>query len=330
MRPPKRLPAQLAAAPFTVHRAEELGVSRTRTRARDLLAPSRGIRVPIGAETSFLDRCRPYVELTPGAVISHTTAARIHGLFLPVWAQQEPFLHLSHAGGTDRPRRRNVKGHELQIAANDLAHVAGLPVTTMQRTLLDLSAVLTIDQLVVIGDQLVCEHDWDFYRSEPPLVSLQTLRDYVDSRHGSRGIRKLRAALELVRVGADSPPETDVRLRIERSPLPNFAPNIAIRDANGRQMVHPDLSCEEFKTCLEYEGEHHLTPEQRSRDHDRDFLTASLGWHQVIVNKADLRMGTPILLTKIARQLVAGGWSDPRNIAGISMRGFLDVRKDIN
>ena len=133
-----------------------------------------------------------------------------------------------------------------------------------------------------------------------------------------------------MRVGVDSPKETELRLLIHRSPLPGFLPNVVIRDADGTEMVGPDLACEEYRTCVEYDGGHHTTAEQIAKDHDRNFITESLGWHQAVVNKADLRLGDAVVLAKIARKLVQGGWPDPDNLAGRSLRGLLDTRKDFS
>lgn len=134
--------------------------------------------------------------------------------------------------------------------------------------------------------------------------------------------------MDLVRVGADSPPETRLRLIIERSPLPKFEPNVEILNPEGTSVVAPDLACEEYKTCAEYDGRHHFTPAQQTKDHDRDFVTASQGWHQVLINKDDMNAGELVVVTKLARMLVRGGWPDPQNLAGQSLLGALNSRRD--
>lgn len=113
-----------------------------------------------------------------------------------------------------------------------------------------------------------------------------------------------------------------------RSPLPNFEHNVELRDSYGRGKVGPDLACEEYKTCAEYDGQHHSTPAQQSSDHDRDFVTGSLGWHQVVINRDDMAAGEIVVITKIARMLVAGGWADPQRLAQRSMEGRLNTRWD--
>lgn len=105
-------------------------------------------------------------------------------------------------------------------------------------------------------------------------------------------------------------------------------PNYELLDAHGNPLVSPDLVCEEYRTCVEYDGDHHFKPGQQGKDHDRDFITKSLGWHQALINKEDMLAGGRVAVTKIARMLVQGGWPDPENLAGQSLRGFLGTRKD--
>lgn len=324
----KPLPLHLARGPFTLEQARRAGLSRKRTRARDLWTPSREVRIPLAAPFNLLDRCRTYAAVTPNSVVSHLSAAMIHGLYLPRRFGQLQALDLARGVGDGRPRRKGVAGHVLDLEPRDVDVLGGVPVTSVQRTLLDLAPLLSVDELVAIADQIVCEHHRSFGRQVFRRVSLGELQAYVAAHAGARGMGKLREAMELVRVGADSRPETDLRLMIFRSPLPNFEHNVEIRDDAGHGMVGPDLACEEYKTCAEYEGGHHLTPEQQASDHDRNFVTNSLGWHQAIINKEDMQAGELVVITKIARMLVQGGWPDPQNLATRSLLGRLHTRKD--
>lgn len=222
MTKPAPLPLHLAARPFTVEQARQAGISRSRTRASDLWTTSRGIRVHKGASFELLDACRPYTESTDSSVVSHVTAAKIHGLYLPQRCLDDQFLHLARPTGTGMPRRRRVVGHRLDLAPNDVEVVGGVPVTSVQRTFLDLARLLALDELVVIGDQIVCEHTRSYGPPKIAMVKFDVLNAYVAGHPGARGLRRLREAMDLVRVGADSPPETRLRLLITRSALPVF------------------------------------------------------------------------------------------------------------
>lgn len=330
MKSPEPLPTPLSQFPFTLEAALRRGVSKKRTRASDLTTPSRGIRVPVQAEFELLDSCRTLTEATPQSFISHVTAARIHGLYLPQRFAQQQSLDLAKSASEARPRRKGVHGRQLKLARSDLVVCAGVPMTSLQRTLLDLAPMLTVEELVDIADQLACEHHRSFGRQVFPLVSLDVLKAYVAEHPRHRGLAKLHKALDLARVGSDSPRESMLRLMIGRWPLPEFKHNVEIRDENGVGKVGPDLGCEEYRTCAEYDGAHHFSPTQQAKDHDRDYITNKLGWHQVLINNDDIRAGELVVITKIARALKLGGWADPTNLAGRSLQGRLNTRKDFD
>lgn len=327
MRTPKPLPAVLSHAPFTLASAQRLGISAGRTRAADLYSPSRGIRAPKNVPLALLDECRALTRVTPQGIVSHITAARIYNFYLPHRFQVQAPIDIARPAGQDLPRRKNVRGHELTLDPRDI-EIHAIPITSMMRTLLDIAPLLSVEELVIIADQLVCEHHRSFGRQVYPRVRFESLRSYVDEHPGHRGMKKLRAAMDLVRVGSDSARETMLRLIIDRSTLPSFEHNVEISNAAGIGKVGPDLACTEYKTCAEYDGLHHFTAAQQAKDHDRDFITKSLGWHQVLVNSEDMRAGEQVVITKLARALKLGGWPDPDNLADRSLQGLLHVRKD--
>lgn len=304
-------------------------MSRNRTRASDLWIPTRSLRLPRNVDVQLLESCRAVTAVSPSSLVSHITAATLHQLRLPSRFSNTQEIHLAKALGQGRPQRNRIRGHELDLTADDYAMIQGVPVTSLQRTLLDIAQYLTVDELVAIADQIVCAHNLSFGPPQPPRVQIGELKSYVVSHRGVPGIRKLMAAMELVRVGVDSTPETQLRLAIGRSSLPEFICNFEIKDSEGNPMVAPDLACPRYRSCAEYDGAHHLTAEQQSKDHDRNFLTKSLGWHQAVINKNDMRNGGQVAITKIARMLVLGGWDDTQGLAQRSLLGQLNTRKDV-
>lgn len=306
---PQPLPEEFTV-PFTLARAVGAGLSVARLRASDLRVPSRSVRVPKTAPFDLAAGCRPYLEMLPDAVLSHGTAARLHGLALPRRIAEEPLLHISRTRAYAPPRRRHVSGHRLRLEPDEISYVHGLPVTSVARTWLDLAGTLSLDELVVMADQIVSEHQRSFGAPRRPMVPLDEMRNLVERRSGAPRIRRSRAALAHVRVGVDSPPETRLRLMLARhADLPEFVPNVALLDEYGEPQVWTDLGCQTFRTCLEYDGAHHLTPEQQARDHHRDLTTAELGWIQVKISRADLAQGSDWVAAKVRRGLKLGGWT---------------------
>ena len=255
--------------------------------------------------------CRPYLELLPDAVLSHTTAARLHGMPLPPSYRHEPVLHLARSPNKPVSRRRYVRCHRLALLPGEVVFpTPGLRLTSPLRTWFDLAGVLTLPDLVAAGDWLISEHQRNFGTRRHAVVSLEELRGYVHARRQVPGVQRARRALELMRVGVDSPPETHLRLMLHSAGLPAFVPNLPLLDESGHPVVWVDLGCEAYRTCVEYDGGHHLSRDQQTRDNHRDLLVAELGWHQVKTGAADLRLGGAWVAAKVKRGLALGGWTD--------------------
>ncbi|WP_427135490.1 hypothetical protein [Pseudarthrobacter sp. S9] len=92
----------------------------------------------------------------------------------------------------------------------------GVRVTSPERTWLDLAAALALDDLVAAGDALVSEHGPEVPAPREATSSICALNRIVPDHGGARNIRRAREALGLIRVGADSPPETHLRLALVR------------------------------------------------------------------------------------------------------------------
>lgn len=307
------LPAELASRSFTLGEGRLGGISLWRAKAKDIHVPSRGIRVPVGKEQSLLDRARPYTQLGTPDTVSFYSAAVIHAFTLPgavLTARSTPsagLLHLTRDGSA-APRRKGVIGHRSPLEPSDVVMVQGVPVTSIPRTLLDLAGTgtLTLEDLVVIVDDLVCEH----VRYQHPRTARFTLGEllrYTAGRRPAAGLPLLRKSLGLARVGADSPPETRLRLLFGRSGLPAFEPSYVLLDQQSTPLWI-DLACPEFRLAVEYDGGHHLTPAQQLADAVRNERTVDAGWRQLVINKLDVRNGEDWVLMRVRQALRAQGW----------------------
>ncbi|WP_354512328.1 hypothetical protein [Paenarthrobacter sp. 4246] len=165
-----------------------------------------------------------------------------------------------------------------------------------------------MDDLIVVGDAIISEHSRTFGPPKVALVSLQALKSFVETAKGVHGVRKARVALESLRVGVDSPPETKLRLCLEDAGLPAFVPNCRVDDALGKP-VWTDLGCPEYRICLEYEGPHHLLPEQQALDAYRDQRVSEAGWRQIKINKIDMRHGRKWVAARVSQGLRKQGWT---------------------
>ncbi|MDQ0730848.1 very-short-patch-repair endonuclease [Arthrobacter sp. B1I2] len=329
------MPEGLNFLPFSIAEAERAGLATSRLFAADLYRPSRGLRVPKSAPPELAALVRTHTRQDAETFASLITAAQILGFPLPPWAEFRPdgggpvtaavepvpwgkksgshfrqpgrFLHLSRKGGGSLPRRRGIAGHLLKVRDGDLIYIDGLRLTSIPRTWVDLGSVLPVDDLIVAGDAIISEHARNFGEPRRPMVPLAELRGFVDGANGIHGVRKAREALDRVRVGVDSPPETKLRLMLDGAGLPEFKPNCRVDDVFGRP-VWTDLGSRRFRTCVEYEGLHHLSPEQQALDSYRDQRVVEAGWRQVKINRIDMERGPEWVVSRVSQALRKQGW----------------------
>lgn len=274
---------------FTIHTALERGLHDAELRSTAFTVPARGARISaaIGDEAQALFEA-VRVLAADDQFFSHSTAARIHGMPLPSRLEREGRVHLASPSGRARMRRPGVVGHRIR---STVVVVDGLRVESRIDTFVHLSAILTLEELVAVGDWLVSPA-----RAEPLTVS--DLSDAVRRLGHARGLNRARHALMLIRVGAESPRETLVRLLVI-SALPEPVLQHSVFDASGAFVARLDLSWPALKLGVEYDGEHHTEPEQQARDAVRLERLRALGWHIITVTKHDLADGGRRILAQI-------------------------------
>lgn len=304
----RNLPGALQGRSFTMLDGAAAGLGRRRSQGKDLFTPSRGIRVPWGQAQQFHAALRPVIELTPGSFGCFGSAARLWKIPVPSWMEGEPRLHVGRPG-TTTAERFGVVGHRLRVRDDELSAVAGIRVTSPARTWLDLASVLSLEDLIAAGDSIVCTHQRSFGPVVAAKASLPDLASMVN-RHGrARGVRNARLALELVRVGVDSPPETYLRLEAWRRGLPEPDLDAVIHGVCGNAVAWPDLAFQEYRVAVQYDGRHHLTAAQQESDARRDNATVLAGWIPVRITGAmiaELGYGGAVALIRDA--LIARGW----------------------
>lgn len=309
MKRPRELPIDLRNRSFTLVEAGN-DVTRSRLQHPGLLTPSRGIRVPWGVAQEFDAIIAPILACTPGAVACWGTAARLWNLPLPSHVQSGLNIHLATPKGANRPRRFGVTGHRLDLQAQDVHLLRGLAVTSPARTWLDLAGRLATPDLVAVGDAIVCSHQRSFGPNAPALGSVSDLRQVLDQHSGARGIRSARAALDLIRIGSDSVPETLLRLALVEAGLPEPELNVVIVSGSGRDVAWPDLAYREYRVSIQYDGAHHLSAEQQGSDARRDNESALAGWTSLRITKAQIQeLGYAGVARQIRNVLRQRGWN---------------------
>jgi len=274
---------------FTIRQGLERGYTAAELRSMAFTRPARGARITaaVGDEArALLEAVR--VLARQDSFFCHTTAARIHGMPLPSRFEREARVHLASPTGGSRMRRPGVVGHRLKSAVEE---VDGLRVEARADTFVHLATMLSLEELVAVGDWLVSTK-----RRDP--LTVQDLTDALRRYEGARGLNLARRALALVCVGSESPRESLLRLLIIGA-LPAPVLQHEVFDATGMFVARLDLSWPRLKLAVEYDGEHHTDPAQQERDRIRREKLRALGWHIIVVTKDDLLDGGKQLLRGI-------------------------------
>ena len=221
------------------------------------LLPPRA-RPPFAAEHAALLACGP------SAVLSHHSAARLHGLRLP---DHEAAVHLTTTESHRRDRAGIVVHRTRILDRRDHHRVQGLPATSIARTLVDLAPLYSARQLAPLVDQAL------------RLTSRARLAKMVDRHPHRPGVPRLRRLLDPARPSEDTWSKAEARLlaAIRRAHLPTPEANVAI----GGYVA--DLLWREQRVIVEYDSEHyHSGPGVFHHDRARHNDLSAVERHEVL------------------------------------------------
>jgi hypothetical protein len=231
----------------------------------------------------------------PSSYLSHHTAARLWGGVVP----DNPDVHVTY------PRMRaqclGIAAHRAK-ARQHVVRWMGLPVTGPAQTFLDMSQVLGLVDLVVLGDSLVRKKRF----TPDELVALA-------EKHRGPHSRLARRAARLVRAGVDSPMETRLRLLIVLAGLPEPEVDHRVHDDDGTLLRRYDLSYLPFRLIIEYDGRQHAeSDEQWLSDIGRDEALDDEQIRRLVVVSRDIYSTPANTLARITRAMRRAGMPVPR------------------
>ena len=254
--------------------------------------------------TELLDRCRAYsAHLAPDAVFSHTTAARIWELPLPI--RLAGGMHVTVPVGHRAPEGAAIRGHQQRLKRSEYATHAGLSVASPAATWAQLAESLALEDLIAVGEHIVTGNP---YERRLPLAELHELEQAMAVRNRGPGHRRRVLALAEMREGAFSRPETHVRLLLERCGIPKAEINADVFSPTGQFVAMPDLLWPEFRVALEYQGDGHRSTLRFRRDVSRLEELIDAEWLVVQVTAAELYGDPRVIVERVARRLAARGW----------------------
>ncbi|MCW2767304.1 MAG: hypothetical protein JWO11_3263 [Nocardioides sp.] len=230
-----------------------------------------------------------------GAFASHFSAARL--LRLPV--PEHAFEHVTVLHPDDRRYRPEIKSHVTTREREPIA-VRGIPSTDPITTFIQLAGVLSLLDLVVLGDALVrkCQ-----------ISPGQLLTACRESREYYVGLA-CRGA-ELVREGVGSVMETRLRLLLVLAGLPEPEVNVIVYNEDGTWKRRFDLCYRKIKLIVEYDGRHHAeSASQWNSDLERREEFDDEGYRILVVTARGLFVEPGRTIQRVRRQLIVRGWGD--------------------
>lgn len=277
----------MLSSPFTAAEAQRYGLDYFDLLRQNVRHVSRELYLPGGGTEDLAGRVASHLAVTPGAWASHRTSAALNGLWLPDQVADHSLLHLSKPSHLPRVRREGVVGHRVRVLPGEVVqHGPGILASSPARTWIDLGNELGPVALVALGDQLIRLPRPDFEGRSQPHATKDALAEMLRGHPKMKGVAKCRAALADMRVGADSVPETLLRLCLLAYGFPEPELQIVLK-ASDRFSFSADMGYRSIKVAVQYDGGHHRTEDQRRRDARRDAAFRAAGWVVIIVTAED-------------------------------------------
>jgi hypothetical protein len=240
--------------------------------------------------------CRAAALTLPAhAAIAGTSAAVLHGVLHGAQAQDD--VHVVAPPPLRMSPRQGLIVHATALEPNDVLSRSGMLMTTPSRTAWDVASWSDVVSAVAVIDGLLgCG-----------AVARTDLDRLLETREGQRGWRRAVEAFSLADGRAQSPPESQLRIRLVLAGLPKPVAQHAVPLPSG-VTVHPDLAWPEFKVAVEYDGQWHADADQLHRDRRRLNQLVAAGWIVLHVTSQRLRRDFAGLVREVRAALTSRGW----------------------
>jgi restriction endonuclease-like protein len=221
------------------------------------------------------------------ATLVGTSAAAMHGT---KWLPDDAPAELAH---TNQPAPPGIVICRGTIADDEICLRQSIDCTTPARSAYDIGRRVPGDTAIIRIDALL----------NATGCKVEDVERIADRYPGARGIRRLRAALDLADGGAESPKETELRLLLVRDGLPRPVTQILVRRPGHRER-RIDMGWPHWKVGVEYDGEQHFSnPDDYADDIERLEFLATQGWVIVRVSSRQLRYNRAEILRRVRAAL---------------------------
>jgi hypothetical protein len=222
----------------------------------------------------------------PGAAASHRAAGAL-------WGFDGVYGHMLEVSVPydERPEPKGVILHRSRRGVHPVTR-EGIPVTAVERTLLDLAALLPSPVL----EKAVA------FALRKDLTTVESIARCL-KEFGGRGVtgtRKLRRVLGLVEDDkTGSPSEIDLVQLIRDAPIPTPVQQLRIVRPNGEN-AYPDFAWPDRMRLVEVDGfDSHSSPDQQEHDLERQNDLMALGWEIRRFSAREIRRNPRQVIAKI-------------------------------
>ena len=232
------------------------------------------------------------------AVLAGWTAAELHGLADPREGPVDvcaPVARRRPAGADDLLRLTRTRS----LPVDEVAEVAGLPVTSVARTLLDLAAHTTtgrLAELIATATRVT--------GCRPPAV-----QRVLAAHPRAQGRGRLTSALALLGddgTAARSEVEIAALHAIVDAGLPRPVVAHRVVDDRRRFVAEVDLAYPDRRIAIEIDGfAWHSSPDRKRRDEQRQNALVLAGWTVLRFSAAEVRRRPHVVVTAVQRALEA-------------------------
>ena len=182
-------------------------------------------------------------HLGPGAVVSHMSAAVLHGM--PLWGAPLDRVHVTRPRRSGARRSRHLHVHAAALDADEVVAVDGIAVTSVARTVADLARSLAFEAALVPADGAL------FLRLADPAALVEAV-GRSSSRPGNTAARRVVAFAD---GGAQSPGESRSRVAMMRAGLPAPILQRHVLSRVGQWIGKVDFDWPGLATVGEFDGE---------------------------------------------------------------------------
>ncbi len=197
-------------------------------------------------------------KLGPGTALTHHSAIAVRGL--PLVAVDLSVVHVTRLDGRTGRTVAGVRFHEGSLADDEIAEVAGRPVSTLPRAVWESASLAHVRSGVVLMDAVLHRE----------LVDREQLERAQVRHRGWRGSPRAAAALTFADGRSESPGESLGRWMFHVFDLPEPELQYDVFDEDGRFLGRSDYAWPQWRHLGEFDGlRKYLRPYKQGDDASR-------------------------------------------------------------